>query len=130
MNRSLASKIEAANSVLFANGSVDAVGEFFTPDYVAHGTDNRMAGHGAIRRLVGMYRRAFPDLRVEVAILVKAKDRVAWQRTIGATHKGTFKGFPATGRRIVGRDMVISRFRDSRPGREEIYILHRTKRHR
>jgi steroid delta-isomerase-like uncharacterized protein len=112
MSRSLASKIEAANSALLANGSVDAVGEFFTTDYVAHSTDKGMAGHGAIRRFVGMYRRAFPDLRIEVEILVKAKDRVAWQRTIRATQKGDFKGFPATGRRIVWRDMVISRFRD------------------
>jgi predicted ester cyclase len=59
-----------------------------------------------------MYRRAFADLQVEVEILVKAKDRVAWQRTIRATQKGDFKGFPATGRRIVWRDMVTSRFRD------------------
>jgi steroid delta-isomerase-like uncharacterized protein len=112
MSQSLASKIEAANATLLANGSVDAIGEFFSTDYVAHGTDKGMAGHGAIRRFVGMYRRAFPDLRVDVEILVKAKDRVAWQRTIRATHKGDFKGFPATGRRIVWRDMVISRFRD------------------
>ncbi|MBM3494502.1 MAG: ester cyclase [Armatimonadetes bacterium] len=111
MSHSLASMIDAANSALLANGSVDAIGQFFTPDYVAHSTGKKMAGHGAIRRFVGMYRRAFPDLRVEVEILVEAKDRVAWQRTIRATHTGDFKGFPATGRRIVWRDMVTSRFR-------------------
>ncbi|MBX3717142.1 MAG: ester cyclase [Burkholderiales bacterium] len=108
----LASKIEAANAALLAKGGVDAVGQFFAPDYVAHGTGKGMAGHGAIRRFVGMYRRAFPDLRFKVEILVEAKDRVAWHRTIRATHKGDFKGFPASGRRIVWRDMVISRFRD------------------
>jgi len=112
MSRSLASKIEAANVQLLAHGDIDAVGEFFTPDYVAHGTGKGMTGHGAIRKFIGMYRRAFPDLRVEVEILVKAKDRVAWQRTLRATHKGHFRGFPATGRPIVWRDMVTSRFRD------------------
>jgi len=113
MGRSLASKIEAANSALMAHGHVDAIGQFFTPDYVAHLTDQDLTGgHAAIRRVVGMYRRAFPDLQVEVEILVKAKDRVAWQRTLRATHKGDFKGFPATGRPIVWRDMVTSRFRD------------------
>jgi steroid delta-isomerase-like uncharacterized protein len=111
MSRSLAARIEQANSTLLATGSVDAVGQFFTPDYVAHGTGAGMAGHGAIRRFVANYRRAFPDLRIEVEILVKANDRVAWQRTLRATHKGAFKGFPATGRRIVWRDMVVSRFR-------------------
>ena len=59
-----------------------------------------------------MYRRAFADLQVEVEILVEAEDRVAGQRTIRATHKRDFKGFPATGRAIVWRDMVRSRFRD------------------
>jgi len=112
MSQSLASKIEAANSKLMANGHVDAIGEFFATDYVAHGTGKGMRGHGAIRRFLAMYRLAFPDLRVEVEILVKAKDRVAWQRTLRAIHKGNFKGFPATGRRIVWRDMVTSRFRD------------------
>jgi steroid delta-isomerase-like uncharacterized protein len=112
VSRSLASRVEAANSALLANGRVGALGEFFTPDYVAHGTDKGMTGHGAIRRFVAMYRRAFRDIQVEVEILVKAKDRVAWQRTVRATHKGNFKGFPATGRPIVWRDMVTSRFRD------------------
>jgi steroid delta-isomerase-like uncharacterized protein len=113
MSRSLASKIEAANSALIVNGDLGVVGKFFAPDYVAHLTDQDMTGgHGAIRRVLGMYRRAFPDLQVELEILVKAKDRVAWQRTLRATHKGDFKGFPATGRPIVWRDMVTSRFRD------------------
>ena len=112
MAQSLASKIEAANSELMANGHLDAVGEFFATDYVGHGTDKDLRGHGAIRRFIGMYRRAFPDLQVDVQILVTAKDRVAWQRTLRATHKSDFKGFPATGRRIVWRDMVTSRFRD------------------
>jgi hypothetical protein len=112
MNRSLASKIEAANAALIANRNVDAIGEFFTPDYVAHGTGQVMEGHGGIRRFLGMLQRAFPDLQVQVEILVEAKDRVAWQRTLRATHQGDFKGFPATGRQIVWRDMVTSRFRD------------------
>lgn len=110
MNRSLGSKIEAANAALIANRNVDAIGEFFTPDYVAHGTDQVMEGPGAIRRFLGMLQRAFPDLQVDVEILVEANDRVARQRTLRGTHQGDFKGFPATGRPIVWRDMVTSRF--------------------
>lgn len=113
MNQPLASKIEAANSVLIAGGNHDAVGEFFAPDYVAHLTDQDMTGgHSAIRRVLDMYQRAFADLQVEVEILVEGKDRVAWQRTLRGTHQGDFKGFPGTGRPIVWRDMITSRFRD------------------
>jgi steroid delta-isomerase-like uncharacterized protein len=113
MVRSLASKIQAANSALIANGNLDAVGEFFTPDYVVHLTDQDMTGgHDAIRRFLGEIQRAFSHLQVDVEILVEAKDRVAWQRTLRGTHQGDFKGFPATGRPIVWRDMATSRFRD------------------
>ena len=57
-----------------------------------------------------MYRRAFADLEVEVEILVESDDRVAWQRVVRGTHRGAFRGFPATDRRLVWRDMVTSRF--------------------
>ncbi len=108
----LASKIRAANSALIAKGNLDAVGEFFTPDYVAHGTDQDIAGHRGIRRFLGMLQRAFPDVQIDVEILLEGKDRVAWQRKLRGTHEGDFKGFPACGRQIVWRDMVTSRFRD------------------
>jgi predicted ester cyclase len=111
MARSLAATIQAANSALFVDGDLEAVGEFFSPDHVTHLTGKDMTGgHAAIRRVLGLYRRAFSDLRVEVEILVQAKDRIAWQRTFRATHTGPFKGFPATGRRLVWRDMLTSRF--------------------
>jgi steroid delta-isomerase-like uncharacterized protein len=94
-------------------GRLDAIGDFFATNYVAHLTSNDLkGGHNAIRRFLNAYRRAFSDIKVEVEILVQAKDRVAWQRTLRATHTGNFKGFPATGRRIVWRDMVTSRFRN------------------
>lgn len=111
MSRLLASKIEAANAALLTDGNVEAVGEFFAPDYVAHLTDEDLrGGRDAIPRVVELYRRAFTDLQVDVEILVEADDRVAWQRTLRATHTGDFEGFPATGRPIVWRDMVTSRF--------------------
>lgn len=113
MSRSHTAHIEAANAVLLINGDLDAIGEFFSPDYVAHVTDQDIAGgHELVRSLAAMYRRAFRDLQVDVEILVTAKDRVAWQRTLRATHAGSFKGFPPTGRPIVWRDMVTSRFHD------------------
>jgi predicted ester cyclase len=112
MARSLAEKIRAANSALIANGDLDAIGEFFAPDFVAHLTDQDMAGHNGIRRFLGMLQRGFPRLQVEVEILVEGKDRVAWQRTLRGTHQGDFMGFPASGRQIMWRDMVTSRFRD------------------
>lgn len=52
------------------------------------------------------------DIDIDVDILLEGDDRVAWQRTLRATHEGTFKGFPATGLQIVWRDMITSQFLD------------------
>jgi len=113
MSRTLATRIIAANSEILIHDQLDAVERFFTADYRVHLTDGPMRlGHEGIRRLLRTFRRAFGDLQVRVEILVASRDRVAWQRTLHAVHKGNFKGFPATGSALVWRDMVTSRFRD------------------
>lgn len=111
MSKSLVSKILAANTTLIAQGNLDAIGDFFSPEYVAHVTGQDMAlGHADIRKVLTLNQRAFPDLTVEVEILVATKDRVAWQRTLRGEQQGAYKGFPASGRAIVWRDVVTSRF--------------------
>ena len=115
MTRSLPATIKAANTALLVRGTLEAVGAFFTADYVAHVTGRDFTGgHAWVRRYVRMVRRGFTDLEVEVEILLVGKDRVAWQRTLRGRHTGAFMGFPATGRKIVWRDMVTSRFRRGR----------------
>lgn len=102
--------IRAANQRLIVEGDLEAAGEFFAPGYLAHLTDSDMAGGPeAVGRYVAGLRRAFPDVTVEVEVLVEAGDRTAWQRTLRATHLGPFHGFPATGRQVVWRDVVTSR---------------------
>ncbi len=114
MDPSLASRIHAANAALIVDGNLDAVAEYFTPDYVVHGTERDVVGHDAIRSFLRSLRAAVPDVEVEVEILLEGNDRVAWQRTLSGTQKRAFMRFPATGRRIVWRDMFVSRFQDDR----------------
>lgn len=109
MDGSLATKIEAANSTVFTGRNADALGDFFAADYVAHLTEAD-GGLDAIRRFVGMLFSAFPDVSIEIEVLVEGEDRVAWQRTLRGIQEGEFMGFPASGREITWRDMVTSRF--------------------
>jgi len=119
MPQSLSSIIKAANSTLIIEGKPDAIGNFFTPDYLAHVTgEDLKLGHEGIRKFLGLYQRAFTDLQMEVEILVEGKDRVAWQRTLRGTHTGPFKGFPASGLSIMWREVVTSRFCDGRIAEE------------
>lgn len=113
MENSLASTIQAANRSLIVDGNMGAVGDFFAPDYVVHLTDGVLkGGHGTIQKILGTLRRSFPDIQIEVEILLESGTRVAWLRTLRGAHKAAFKGFPASGLEIVWRDMVTSQFRD------------------
>jgi predicted ester cyclase len=113
MKDDLAIKIKSANAALMENGNIDAVSDFFSPDYVAHLTgEDITGGHTAIRQIVSLYRRAFSGVKTTVDILAIQGERIAWQRTLQATHRAPFKGFPATNRPIIWRDMITSRFRD------------------
>ena len=113
MKLSHASTIEAANQALMVDGDLEAIPEYFSSAYVTHLTDETVTGgHSTVRRVLEMYQRAFGNIKVEVVVLIENEDRVAWQRTIRATHKGKFRNFPATRRAIVWRDMVVSRFED------------------
>jgi len=110
---SLSTKIQAANRILISEGNRAAIPDFFTSDYVAHLTgQDAEGGHKLICGLLELYERAFPHPEVEVEILLEGTDRVSWQRTIRAKHTGAFKGFPASEREIVWRDVVTSQFRD------------------
>ena len=113
MKSSALSRIRKANKALLERGDGAAVARYFSPDYVAHITGRDVSGgHDLIRDIVALYQKAFSNITTTVEILVQQDDRVAWQRTIRALHSGAFKGFPATNRRIVWREMITSRFED------------------
>ncbi len=107
----LAARIQTANEELLNKGNVAMASEFFAPTYVAHLTgEDLRGGPEVIEGFVTELRTAFPDLRVEVEVLVAEGQRVAWQRTHRGTHQGDFMGVPASGRVIVWRSMVVTRF--------------------
>jgi predicted ester cyclase len=111
--QSLSSKIQEVNETLIVHGNLAAVQDYFASDYVAHVTNEEVrGGHKLIQEHLLRYQRAFPNLKVDVEILIEGEDRIAWQRTLRAEQDGAFKGFPASGREIVWRDVVTSRFRD------------------
>lgn len=106
---SLGDHIRTSNDELFHKGNLAFVDDVFAPEYVAHagGTD---IGAEAIRSFVVAVRRAFPDLRVEITVLLEDGDRVAWLRTHRGTFKGDYRGVTATGRTVVWQDMVVTRY--------------------
>ena len=113
MARSNKATILAANTAIIVNGNLDAISDYFASDYTAHVSGQDFAsGHDVVATVVRACRRAFPRIEIAIDILVTAKNRIAWQRTLTGEQTGPFKGFPATGRRIVWRDMITTQFRN------------------
>jgi predicted ester cyclase len=110
MNHAVRTQILNATTTLFRDGQVEAISQYFAPDYVVHVTDQDVrGGTSLVRSVVDLYRGAFPDLGVDVQFFLESSDTVSWQRTMRATHTGPFKGFPGTGLPIIWREMVVSR---------------------
>jgi predicted ester cyclase len=113
MARTHTAIIEAANAAVIVSGNLDAIGDYFAPNYIAHVSGQDLpGGHEVVKKVVRAYRRAFSAIEVKVDILVKGKNRIAWQRTLTARQTGPFKGFPATDRSIRWRDMITTEFRN------------------
>lgn len=111
MSESLSSRIEEANTTLIGNRNLNSISDFFASNYVVHITGkDKVGGHSVVREVLETLLHAFPDLAVNVEIFLEGNGRVAWQRTLRGTHSGKFKGFPANGRELMWRDMVISQF--------------------
>ena len=105
-----AAQVREANEVLLNQGDLDRVPEFFVPGYLNHSAAGDNTGADLISNYVGGLRQAFPDLHVEIEILAEAGDRVTWVRTHRGTHQGEYMGVPGSGREIVWRAMVVSRY--------------------
>jgi steroid delta-isomerase-like uncharacterized protein len=102
--------IRQANQAVLAQGRREAIADHFAASYVAHVAGQQMKGHDAVAGVIDALRRAVPDLQVDVEILVEGEDRIAWLRICRGTQSGPFKGFPASGKLLQWRDMVVSRF--------------------
>ena len=105
------SLLKKATAALLERGEIDRMADYFSPNYVVHLTGkDASGGHDMIRKVVSLYQSAFSGITTRVDLLAQQDDRVAWQRTIQATHRGPFKGFPATNLRMTWREMITSRF--------------------
>ncbi|MGQ3055540.1 MAG: ester cyclase [Roseateles sp.] len=103
-------RLRQANEAVLEQGRREAIADFFAPGYLAHVGGQTMRGHSAVASVMDALRRAVPALKVDVEILVEGDDRIAWLRTCHGTQAGAFRGFPASGKDLVWRDMVVSRF--------------------
>jgi steroid delta-isomerase-like uncharacterized protein len=101
---------------VWGKGNLDVADEIFAPDYVRH--DPRAAdpvpGPEGQKRVAGDFRRAFPDLRFDVELILAEGDLVAARWTASGTHTGRWAAVEPTGRTISYSGANFFRISDSR----------------
>jgi steroid delta-isomerase-like uncharacterized protein len=60
----------------------------------------------AARRWIGPFREAFPDFEMQVVDLIAEDDKVVAHFLCSGTHRGEWRGVPATGRRFERVDEI------------------------
>lgn len=96
------------------NGNFDLIDELVAPTYVNHSMPQAGSGAEGVRNTMGMFRAAFPDIRVELDDVIEQGDRVASRGSFVGTHQGDFMGIPATGRSVRVQFIDIWRIEDGK----------------
>lgn len=91
--------------------NVAAIESIFAPSF-AQGSEGR--GHCGQAAAVRACFSSFPDVRATINDLVTEGDRVAARMTWRATHRGSWRGIPATGKQVAWDVMAFLRVRDGR----------------
>lgn len=96
-----------------ATGNVALVERYFAADFVDH---RPMPGvppnRDGIKGLFTALKTAFPDLEISIDDQVADEHSVVTRKTFRGTHRGTFLGIPATGKRIAFEVIDILRVRN------------------
>ncbi|MDC8003674.1 ester cyclase [Aureisphaera galaxeae] len=100
-------------------GDVDVVRKAFTANYVAHAEGKDYKGHNFLEQFSKLIRKSIPDIKVTIIkVLVEKEDTIAWLRTLEGTHTENMMGIPASNKKIVWNEMIVSRFEEDRIAEE------------
>jgi len=97
---------------------VDELDRLFAAGYVDHNPYVPTGDLAGVKRLIGMFLTAFPDLRLTVDSLIAEGDRVASRLSFRGTHRGPMMGMPPTGRPAHTTGSAIFRVADRRIAEE------------
>ena len=93
-------------------GNLAVVDELIAADFDGHPAPSDAdfgRGPAGQKQLVGLYRGAFPDLRMTIDDMVGDGERVVLRWTARGTNTGEMMGMPATGKPSTVTGIVINR---------------------
>lgn len=73
-----------------------------------------LPGTQALKQIWTMLLRAFPDIEVAVEDVIAEGDKVVARNKVTGTHKGDYRGCPATGKSVTYDEIFIFRVENGR----------------
>ncbi len=104
--------VRRSTEEIWNNGNLALADEIYAANYVAHDPANPPdlgSGPEAVKKLVTMYRTAFPDVQLTIEEIIAEGDQVVTRWTARGTHKGDLMGIAATGKQTTVTGMGITR---------------------
>ncbi len=95
-------------------GNMDSLNDLISPNFVNHTASNPNETRDGFKQRVQMVRTAFPDWEVTVDEMLGEGDKVVTRWRARGTHRGSFRGIPATGKKIEVTGIAIDRVLDGK----------------
>jgi len=96
---------------VFMAGDTNVIDELLAEDFIEHEEFPGLSSdRDAVKQFVGMFRTAFPDLKIEAHEMVVENDTACVRSTWSGTHKGEFAGMPATGKHFEVETFDLVKF--------------------
>ena len=102
-------------------GDERVVEDVISPDCISHGTQSAFVerpglpqGVAGAKQLHNEVRSIWPDHQWTIEEMFAAGDKVCVRLTNRATHQGTYRGIPATGKQVVFSAIWILRLADGK----------------
>ena len=100
----------------------EAIGRFARPRYELLATGEVYDGAEALAGFMNENVTAFPDFRYQPLKMHHGDDAIVVEGFFGGTHRGTWRGLPATGRRVEFPMLIVFAFEGESMMGERIYF--------
>ena len=96
-------------------GEYDVLDEILASGFIDNDpAPDQAPGIEGLKDFFRTMRTAFPDLKAEVVKIVATDDHVAMRYTLSGTHRGEFRGVPASGNSFDIAALQIARFENGK----------------
>ncbi len=106
---------------VWGDGNLDVIDELAAPSLVVRypTIPQVLQGSREFRHVIASFRSAFPDSALRVEEEIAEDEKVVLRWTFSGTHKGSFLGVPATGKRVTWTGITVYRIVDGRVVEEQ-----------